>query len=47
MESLNSANSAVIASGALAMAGGNIGANIAAGVGNGQANALSVAVVAR
>ena len=47
MESLNSANSAVIASGALAMAGGNIGANIAAGVGNAQANALSVAVVAR
>jgi len=47
MESLNSANSAVIASGALAMAGGNIGANIAAGVGNGQANALSVAVVSR
>ncbi len=43
----DSANRAVMASGALAMAGGNIGVNIAAGVGNAQANALSVAVVAR
>ena len=43
----NSSNNAVIASGALAFAGGNIGVSVAAGVGNAQANALSVAVVAR
>jgi hypothetical protein len=45
--SLGSSNNAVIASGALAFAGGNIGVSVAAGVGNAQANALSVAVVAR
>jgi hypothetical protein len=46
-ESLNSASTAVIASGALAMAGGNIGVSLASGVGHAQANALAVAVVAR
>jgi len=45
--SMDSANNAVIAAGALAFAGGNIGVSVAAGVGNAQANALSVAVVAR
>ena len=45
--SLDSANNAVIAAGALAFAGGNIGVSVAAGVGNAQANALSVAVVSR
>ena len=46
-ESLNSASTAVVASGALAMAGGNIGLSLASGVGHAQANALSVAVVSR
>ena len=43
----DSANRAIVATGALAFAGGNIGVSVAAGVGNAQANALSVAVVAR
>ena len=44
-ESTNSANTARIMSGALAQASGNIGVSIAAGVGNAQANAMSVSVV--
>jgi len=44
-ESTNSANTARIMSGALAQASGNIGVSITAGVGNAQANAMSVSVV--
>jgi len=44
-ESTNSANTARMMSGALAQASGNIGVSIAAGVGNAQANAMSVSVV--
>jgi hypothetical protein len=46
-ESMNSANNAIMATSAMAMAGGNIGVSITAGVGNGQANALAVTVMAR
>jgi hypothetical protein len=46
-ESMNSANNAIMASGAMALAGGNIGVSLTAGVGNGQANALAVTVMAR
>lgn len=44
-ESTNSANTTRIMAGALANASGNIGVSIAAGVGNAQANAMSVSVV--
>jgi len=44
-ESTNSANNARMMTGALAGASGNIGISIAAGVGNAQANAMSVSVV--
>ena len=44
-ESTNSANNARMMTGALAGASGNLGISIAAGVGNAQANAMSVSVV--
>jgi hypothetical protein len=44
-ESSNSANSARMVTGALSAASGNVGVSVAAGVGNAQANAMSVIVV--